>query len=385
MEALFGELKRCLRFKQDDQAALRALYQVVVPEFPAVAEAVHNYALEQEGARAVLGDTAAQTLQVKAQLLDWMNQMLSGPWDGDYFERRCRIGRMAFRINLPEHCIVGAMVFVEQQLARIINRHFAERTDERDRRTDAVRKILGIELSILLQAYREVLTTQELRTERLSTIGQLVSAIGHELRNPFAIIESSLFVVRSHAAGDERILKHLHRIGEQLNISTSIVAALLDLVSDRPLARSPQKLEGLLHEVLATLVVPPGVQVKIEGVAGLPELQADGMRLRQALRNVLENALYAAGPNGVVAVQAQERQGTIVLTVADSGPGVAAEIQKRLFEPLISNKQGGTGLGLPLAKRFIERHGGSITYAPDEKGTRFILKLPVAESAQADG
>lgn len=385
METLLCELKRYTRFGEVDEGALRALHQKLAPDFDTIAEVFYQRTLEHEGARAALTSGESQTGRLKVTLIGWLDRLLSGPWNEEYFDSRAHIGRVHVRIELPQHYMFCAMVIVSEELNLRIERLYAAKPEARRRASRAVEKILGMDLAIMLHAYREDLMAQKVRIERLSTFGQLVGSISHELRNPLAIIDSSLYLIKSRLAGDEAVLKHINRITEQLNISSSIVAALLDLVRDRPLLRERLRLARLVEDVLATLLIPTEVKIRCEGLEDLPEFQGDGMQLRQALRNLLENALHAASPTGEVTVQAHDRNGTIEITVADTGSGVSDEIRPRLFEPLISNKPGGTGLGLPLAKRFIERHGGTIVYAPGEGGARFIVQLPLSRNEPAHG
>lgn len=385
MESLLDELKRCVQFDSRDEAALVALHPLLAPEFADIADEFYRRVLEHEGARAVLLSGEGQTGRLKLTLIGWLDRLLRGPWDEEYFDLRCRIGRVHVRIELPQHYMLSTMVIVQKELNLRLDRFYAEKPAERQSARDAVEKILGIDLAIMLHAYRDDMTAQKLRVERMSTFGQLVGAISHELRNPLSVIESSLYLLKNRVTGDEVALKHISRINEQLNISSSIVAALLDLVRDRPLLRESIELHRLVQEVLATLLVPSSVKVHLEGLDGVPKFQGDSTQLRQALRNLLENALHATGSSGEIYLQAHERGGMIELSVADSGPGIATEIRTRLFEPLISNKPGGTGLGLPLAKRFIERHGGTILYAPVDTGARFIIKLPLVQGELPHG
>ena len=89
----------------------------------------------------------------------------------------------------------------------------------------------------MLHTYRDDLLAQQARVERLSTFGQLVGSIGHDLRNPLGVIETSLFILRGRVGEDERATKHLDRIGEQLRIANGIITNLLDMIRNRPLAQ----------------------------------------------------------------------------------------------------------------------------------------------------
>ena len=96
----------------------------------------------------------------------------------------------------------------------------------------------------MLHTYREDLLSRATRSERLATFGQLVGSIGHELRNPLGVIESSLFLLRGRAGDDDRVKKHLDRIGEQVRLSNQIISGLLDMVRDRPLPRETRPGDG---------------------------------------------------------------------------------------------------------------------------------------------
>jgi signal transduction histidine kinase len=113
---------------------------------------------------------------------------------------------------------------------------------------------------------------------------------------------------------------------------------------------------------------------------GLPMVQGDAVQLRQVFVNLLDNAVQAVGEVGRVEVTAAAGTGAVEVAIEDSGPGVSDTIRRRLFEPLMTTKARGIGLGLPLVKRILERHGGSIAYAPRNvpgAGARFVLRLPL--------
>ncbi len=122
---------------------------------------------------------------------------------------------------------------------------------------------------------------------------------------------------------------------------------------------------------------PAGVSLALEGLDALPPVEGDPVQLRQVLVNLLENAVYAASPEGAVAVRGRAADGAVALDVEDTGPGVDPATRRRLFEPLITTKDRGIGLGLALVKRIAERHGGSVEYSDRPGGgARFTVRLP---------
>ena len=377
METLFEELKRYVQWGFEDEAALRALHPRAAPELERIADTFYRRIIEHDEARKALEGGETQVGRLKVALEAWLDSLLAGPWDEVYYERRARIGRLHVRIGLPQHYMFGAMNVIRLELVRVAERAFGERRDKERGVRAALGKILDLELAIMLHTYREDLIAQQARSERLATFGQLVGSIGHELRNPLGVMETSLFILRGRVS-DERARKHADRIGEQIAVANSIISDLLDMIRDRPLEITPARLAALVAEAAAAVKRPPDVCIVAEGLDGLPDIPADQSKLRQVLVNLLENAVHAVGAAGEVRVRGAATGDELVLSVEDTGPGVDASIRKRLFEPLITTKAKGIGLGLPLVRRIVERHGGSVAYEPGAgRGARFVVRLPV--------
>jgi len=377
METLFEELKRYVEWGADDEAALRALHPVASPELERIAKTFYDRILAHDGARTALEGGESQVGRLKVTLVAWMDTLLRGPWDEAYYEMRARIGRVHVRIALPQHYMFGAMDVLRQELVDVIDRRCQGSTDEKRPLRAALHKILDLELAIMLHTYREDLLAREARNERLATFGQLVGSIGHELRNPLGVIESSLYILQGRLGADERAQKHARRIGEQLTIANQIIADLLDMIRDRPLERERMRLLSLVESAVAAIARPKEVRVTIEGVAELPEIDGDASRLRQVFVNLIDNAVHAVGPAGEVRVRGEATDALVTIAVEDTGPGVDPAVRARLFEPLVTTKTKGIGLGLPLVRRILQRHGGTVIYEPVASGgARFVVRLP---------
>jgi signal transduction histidine kinase len=379
LESLFDELKRYVSFGPEDERALRALHPIVAPSFPKVAEVFYDRILAHDEARRALEKGESQVGRLKVSLVAWLEKLFQGPWDEEYFELRCRIGRVHVRVALPQHYMFGAMNVIRRELNARIDAHYAGNPSELGAARAAVGKILDLELAIMLHTYREDLVAQQERIERLSTFGQLAGTIGHELRNPLGVMESSLYILKGRIdPGDERSVKHVNRIGEQLAVSNEIINTLLDLIRDRPMTRVRVRLAEIVAAVRDAVSIPPNVRLVVEGVDELPEVEAGAAQLRQAVLNLVENALHAVGEQGEVRIRGSYAEGVVELLVEDTGPGVDPAVRRRLFEPLVTTKAKGIGLGLAFVRRMLERHGGTVTYedAPGA-GARFVLRIPV--------
>jgi signal transduction histidine kinase len=381
METLFSELKRYVGWDADDEAALRRLHPIAAPEFERISKVFYQRILDHSEARKALEGGESQIGHLKVTLQAWMESLLTGPWDEAYYERRARIGRVHVRIALPQHYMFGAMNVLHGELAAVIDRHSDASRDEGRAARVALSKILDLELAIMLHTYREDLIAQRERTERLATFGQLVGSIGHELRNPLGVIETSLYLLRGRVGQEERVTKHVDRIADQVQVANQIISDLLDMIRDRPLERQKMALAPLLTEVVGAIPRPADVQITVEALDALPEIDGDASKLRQVFMNLADNAVHAVGAAGTVHIRGSVGVSEIRISIEDSGPGVDPNVRARLFEPLITTKTKGIGLGLPLVKRIVERHGGSVSYEPPpEGGARFVVRLPLRGS-----
>src|SRR5512133_2118572 len=291
-ETVFEELKRYVRFGEDDERALRALHAAAAPRFQAIAEAFYERITSHEAARAVLLAGERRVGHLKITLQAWLDTLLRGPWDEAYWEHRTSIGRVHVRIGLPQHYMFGAMNVVRIELAAVAYDRFHPEPLELQAVRNALGKVLDLELAVMLHTYRDDLLAQQARVERLSTFGQLVGSIGHDLRNPLGVIETSLFILRGRVGEDPRAVKHLDRIGEQLGVANGIITNLLDMIRNRPLAKEPVRLAEIIAGATGAVRRPEGVALAVEGIDALPAVEGDPVQLRQVFVNLLENAVY---------------------------------------------------------------------------------------------
>jgi signal transduction histidine kinase len=378
MESLFEELKRYVDFSAADEATLRSLHPVASPHFQQIAEVFYDRILSHAEARKALEGGESQVGRLKITLVAWMEGLLQGPWDEAYFEKRCRIGRVHVRIALPQHYMFGAMNVLRREFNRLIDTTHSSDLEKLSAARTSVSKIMDLELAIMLHTYREDLLAQQARAERLSAFGQLVGTIGHELRNPLAVVESSLHILKSRMPEDERTRKHLDRIADQVGVANGIITGLLDIIRDAPLQKQSVSISETVQLGVQAAAPPAGVELSLSGLEQLRAVQGDPIQLRQVFFNLVQNAIQALPDGkGRVRIVGSQGGGHVTVAVEDSGPGVDPETRRRLFEPLVTTKKKGVGLGLAWVKRIVERHGGTIVYEPVNPGARFVVRLPV--------
>jgi len=381
MEALFQELRRYVGFGPEDERLLREAHPLLEP---AITEAFYDRVLEHQESHAALTRGEKQVGQLRLTLERWLQELFSGPWDQGYLQRRGRIGRVHVQIGLPQHFMVVGMNLVRLQLGQRLLEVVPDAQRAHPMRR-AIDRILDLDLALMLHTYREDLQTRNARAERLSTFGQLVGSIGHELRNPLGVIETSLYVLKSRPSEDPRALKHLDRIAQQVNLANDIITQLLDLIRERPLARQQIRLGRLMADVGQTANLPTGVTLHLLGEEEPWTVEGDPTQLRQVIVNLVDNAVHAASPVGSVRVTLTHPfPGIIELAVDDTGPGVDGAVRNRLFEPLVTTKPKGIGLGLALVRRIVERHSGNIDVGRGPLGgARFTVQIPVTSPGDA--
>lgn len=355
--SFFEDIKAYVGFGAADTDLLRALGAKVEAELPKISEVFYERMVAHPGAVGVFEDLA-QVHRLKATLVDWLRTGLAGPHDEAFYEGRLRIGRRHVQISLPQQYMFTAMDVVRLELRRLLEVAEAERPEQRRRLSDAVDRWLDLELAIMLQSYREHSDALLSRKERLAGIGQVAGTIGHELRNPLGVIESSLYLVRRRLGADERVDRHLDKIAEQVQSANDIITDLLEMVREQAPRWERTRLEPLVQKCLGEVRAPATIATRVEVPAEL-EVDVDPKLLRRAIVNLVHNAYQAMRErSGEVVVGARQTESETVIEVTDEGPGFETDMLKLAFEPLVTTRAQGVGLGLALVQRVAERHGG---------------------------
>ncbi len=209
--------------------------------------------------------------------------------------------------------------------------------------------------------------TEVLRSQRLQAWAEMARIIAHEIKNPLTPIRlSTEHMVEVHQRDPERFGDVFERctgnILRQVEELQQIAQEFSTYSRIPRLDAQPGDLAATAGEVVDTYrtASPSGVALRLAAPPSLPA-RFDARLLRRALRNLIENSLRASGEHGEVEVQLERQDGTAALTVADRGPGVAPELLQRIFDPYFSTHDTGTGLGLPITRRIVEEHGGTIS------------------------
>jgi len=244
----------------------------------------------------------------------------------------------------------------------------------------------------LLKEYNERLekiveekTRALLEAERLAAIGEVVSMIVHDLRSPLQVILYKTFLLKEKlkplpipSYEKDSIKEILDSINEQVEYMNKMVSDFKDYARSMKPEYVEIDFKKLVDEILTTFIIPENVKVEVSIQEGFPKLQIDPLMMRRVLSNLISNAIDALPNGGNIFISARIEDEQIVLTVEDTGVGIAEENLKKLFKPFFTTKERGTGLGLAICKRFVELHGGHIfVESKVGHGTKFTIRLPL--------
>ena len=219
------------------------------------------------------------------------------------------------------------------------------------------------------------------RKERLTVLGQLAGGVAHQVRNPLGAIKNAAHILERvvRAESSPEAAEALAVIHEEVRNANQIVSDLLGYARVRPPVRRATEVEGLLAQAIGAQIVPSDVHV-VRELPTLPRVAVDPDQVQGALYNIMRNALEAMPNGGTLSLAARREGNEVVISVKDTGAGIPEAIRSRLFEPLITTKSTGLGLGLVTARSLIENQGGRIDCETSATGTTFRVRLPMDET-----
>ncbi len=225
-----------------------------------------------------------------------------------------------------------------------------------------------------------------LEQNSLARLGEMAAVVAHEVKNPLAGIGGAIQIIGGRlpeTSSDRPIIKEILDRIASLN---ETVEDLLLYARPKPLKIQSTEIRAVIESSAALLAGDPAfgkVEVFFRGEDY--RLQADPDLLRQVIVNLLLNASQAMGGKGTIQVKSALSDGVAQVSVSDTGPGIPPAIREKIFEPFFTTKHRGTGLGLALAKRVLELHGGTISAScPAGGGTCMSITLPNAGAARPD-
>jgi signal transduction histidine kinase len=226
--------------------------------------------------------------------------------------------------------------------------------------------------------------TQMSKAEHLATLGELAAGLAHDIRNPLAGIAGVMDIIARDLPESSPSRQVVHEVQNEILHIQKILSELLAYARPKPPDfRASDLNETAEHAVVLARqqVLSRPIQIEITTEPSLPPIEHDAAQIQQLLLNLLLNAIQVMDGAGRVDVKLESRDGLAVIRVKDTGRGIAPEHLPHIFRPFFTTKGQGTGLGLSLARRIVENHGGRIEVASTPgRGSEFTLWLPVRKT-----
>ena len=234
-------------------------------------------------------------------------------------------------------------------------------------------------------AIRADITARKAAEERLAQqaalarVGQMAAVVAHEVRNPLAGIKGAIQVLMARRSADDSELPVMRDIVARIDALSELINDLMVFARPRPPRLSVVDLQSIVADAVTIARRDPaaeGVEIAVDGQD--VSVTADGELVRSTVLNLLLNAAQALAGRGRIRVRTERRDGYAVVHISDNGPGIPADIREQIFEPFFTTKARGGGLGLPIARRTAELHGGTLTLeCPSDGGTIVTMSLPI--------
>jgi signal transduction histidine kinase len=233
---------------------------------------------------------------------------------------------------------------------------------------------------------RELKAAQDelIKKERLAAIGQMASVVGHEIRNPLAVINNSIYFIKTKLSTgqepDPKIAKHIKIIESEIQQANGIINEILTYSRQRDLKPERVQLNTWLEELLSVYPFPPHIVLEKNFDIVNANVEIDTTEVQQAIRNLIGNGIEVmpAPKGGKVTVRTViPEPGWVRIDIADQGGGIPPDVLDKIFAPFFTTKARGTGLGLAVVRKVVDRHKGRVDVESKVGvGTTFMLSLP---------
>ena len=222
--------------------------------------------------------------------------------------------------------------------------------------------------------------SQLIKAEKMITLGELAGSVGHELRNPLAVIRNSVYLLKSASTDETKRREYINLIEQETVNASRIITDLLDYSHIQPLKPIACDVVDIVNEVLERNKPPENVNVDIQVSRDLPKILVNPQQIGQIMANLVLNAYEAMPQGGSLVISGVSNEGRIKINLKDTGHGISKKDLLKIFEPLFTTKPRGIGLGLAISRRLADLNRAEIRVKSKiGEGTVFSLILPTSE------
>ncbi len=375
----YQDIQRYVGWTQADAERVRAAAPFVESSFIELIDDFYREIAEHDATQRVITGGDAQVERLKGTLRAWLKELVTGPYDMAFAERRFRVGYRHVEIGLKQIYVEAAVSRLRNGLLRVLRQNWPSDgdVDELAATMGSLSTLLDLDLAIIQDAYETASNDRLMRSERLAAIGRVAGGVAHELRNPLNVMRTSVYFLRNanHPA-PEKIAEHLQRIERQVAVSDSVISALSEFAKLPSPNLQPMSILDSLRRSVPSDSWPENVELVWDIPADLPHALADDKQMLIVFGNLIRNGCDAMSGGGRLTLSARHLQDHIEVAVIDTGCGIKAEDLPRIREPFRSTKARGIGLGLALSQAILEKNCGRLNVASEVgHGSTFTVVL----------
>jgi signal transduction histidine kinase len=295
---------------------------------------------------------------------DYLVSLTSGELGENHARQLLNIGRVHDRIGLDPEWFIGTYGLFLELLRPRVQARYATDGPRALRAMSALAKLLILDVELVQDAYHEARRRREVRqSEELAAVGELAASIAHEVRNPLAGMKGALDVLRAELAVKPSNLEIVDELVAQIERLEQLVRDLLTYARPSTVNRHPFDLQEMLDRLLKLYkdqTDASGITVRRAYGPGTSEIVADLPQMEQVFLNLIHNAVQAMEDGGTLTVSTFVEEADLVVSFEDTGKGIPEAELKRIFQPFFTTKHRGSGLGLPIVKKIVTAHEGTI-------------------------
>ncbi|APW60501.1 protoglobin domain-containing protein [Paludisphaera borealis] len=378
----YQDLQAYVGWTDEDAGRVRGVASLLKPHLTDLVEDFYAEIAHHPEAYKVFTGGQAQIDRLKNSLLDWLCELLTGPYDRSYAFRRWKVGIRHVEIGLDQVYTNVALSRLRDGLLRLLGESWSGDCAGLVAAIRSLNKLMDLDLAKIEDAYQAEYASRLQGSERLATLGQIAGGVAHELRNPLNVVKTSLYYLNSaRAASPEKRSEHMRRIERNVGRANEVITALTNFARCPEPEVTPFSAEACVREALDDTAVPGGIEVAFDFLDDLPLALGDRSQIRIVLGNLIRNAVDAMPSSGRLTLTGRRLGEDLELEVTDSGVGIATADLIRIMEPLFSTKARGMGLGLALSRMILDRNHGSLRVTSKlGAGSTFTVRLIAAPS-----
>jgi signal transduction histidine kinase len=292
-------LQQYVGWAAEDAQRVQAVASLLGPRLPAMIDDFYAEIERHPDAMKVITGGPRQIARLKGTLMKWLQELLTGPYEGDYVTRRWKVGWRHVEIGLDQVYTNVALSRVRRGLLSALDEGWTGDVPELLATRRSLNMLLDLDLAIIEDAYQAEYLARQQRTERLAAIGQVAGGVAHELRNPLNVVKTSVYyLLHARNPTPEKQTEHLKRIERHVTLADGVITALSSFAKMPVPDLRPFPVGQCVQEALDTNPVPENIQVTIDCPSALPSVLGDIDQLRIVFANLIRNAREAIPQGG---------------------------------------------------------------------------------------